>query len=170
MMQEVLPSGKSQEILPTGTALQKAHELYEGLNNIEALPSDDRKEKTVQLDNGWIKIGTGTDYDLNPIATITVVDNKRGRNVICTISSDGKSSFQLSLPRTRISVGDSTFISDTHSIYIRPEVKDEKRVMLAFVNWAKESIAEGTVTEHPYELEDLPVQIGSPRASTPQLT
>lgn len=177
---EALGSREGQEVLPTGTAFQKVQELYKGLN-IEAQPFGDGVEKIVRFNNGsQIKI-----IPCGYITLVSVIDNERNVSTMCTISSDGESEVRLSLPPKRIimdgftAILSNTFSTDSHgtgllnssSDYsLRPEAKDEEQVMLAFVDWVGKSIDEGKITEPPYKLENFPVQMKSPRASTPQLT
>ncbi|MBI2613826.1 MAG: hypothetical protein HYW62_03560 [Candidatus Levybacteria bacterium] len=172
MTQEVLNPGKTPEIAPTKTVLQKVRELWEckKLINIEPrFVGLTLEGKTVNLDNGWIRIATDR-YSPHKRVEISIVDNREGRSVTCAIFFDGESYVQLALPNVRMSVGDFTAVSRAHFIDIKPEAKDEEQVMLAFVDWAQRSIDKGTVTEPPYKLENVPVRIESPRTPTSKLT
>ncbi len=170
---EALGSRKSPEPLPIGTAFQKVQELYRGLN-VEALPFDDiTEEKIANLKGGsWIRIAMITGGMPNNRALVFIVDNKTGISVQYGIFANGESNVRLSLPHKRIRVSGVAVPESyaNHDIILKPEARDEERVMSDFVDWTGESLSEHTVTKPPYELEDVLAYIKSPRVPTSQLT
>lgn len=171
MKQEALNQGRSQEVPPPGTALRRAQELWSRLDiETKTLESGEEAKLKNLSSASWIRIASGKDISGNPFVKIHIIDTEGSIGVKCIISSKGRSSFEIELAPTQITIGDfvTTLGRGNIPFHVSPRIRHEEQVMSAFVDWAKESIDNGTVTEPPYKLENVPWERRNPPAHAPQ--